>query len=146
MERRFVWQEMGSTTVQVFGNQFELLVSHKSIFSGWAAKNCTYIVQSLESKKIVGLWVADKSMVNICIGLLFFNRRSLQVSSSSKMEPLAAKTIIVNLATEHGLEMDSITTDRSSDLKVMMRWESSRLCVRASEVHSPHVWCRTHQS
>ena len=43
------------------------------------------------------------------------------MSSSSKMEPLDAKTIIVNLATEHGLEMDSITTDRSADLKVMMR-------------------------
>ena len=42
------------------------------------------------------------------------------MSSSSKMEPLAAKTIIVNLATEHGLEMDSITTDRSADLKVMI--------------------------
>ena len=71
---------------------------------GWAAKYCTYIVQSLQSKKIVGLWVAEKSMA----------------SSSSKLEPLAAKSIIVNLATEHGLVMDSITTDRSSDLKAMM--------------------------
>ena len=45
----------------------------------------------------------------------------LQVTSSSKMEPLAAKTVIVNLATEHQLVMDSMTTDRSSDLRVMMR-------------------------
>ena len=37
------------------------------------------------------------------------------------MEPLAAKSIVVNLALEHGLEIDSLTTDRSSDLKVMMR-------------------------
>ena len=35
------------------------------LFLGWAAKYCTYIVQSLETKKIVGLWVADKSMVKI---------------------------------------------------------------------------------
>ena len=38
------------------------------------------------------------------------------------MEQLAAKSLIVNLATEHGLVMDSITTDRSSDLKTMMRY------------------------
>ena len=50
-----------------------------------------------------------------------FNQISLKVTSSSKMEPLAAKSLIVNLATEHGLVIDSITTDRSSDLKTMMR-------------------------
>ena len=38
------------------------------------------------------------------------------------MEPLAAKTVIVNLANEHQLVMDSMTTDRSSDLRVMMRY------------------------
>ena len=37
------------------------------------------------------------------------------------MEPLAAKSIVVNLVVEHELEIDSLTTDRSSDLKVMMR-------------------------
>ena len=91
------------------------------LFLGWTAKHCTYIVQSLQSKKIVGLWVAEKSMV-YCSRILFIILCLVpKVSSSSKMEPLAAKTIIVNLATEHGLQMDSVTTDRSSDLKVMMR-------------------------
>lgn len=71
---------------------------------GWAAKHCTYVIQSLLTKKIIGIWVAEKSMV----------------TSSSKMEPLAAKTLLVNLATEHGLVIDTITTDRSSDLKIMM--------------------------
>ena len=46
---------------------------------------------------------------------------NVKVTSSSKMEPLAAKTLLVNLATEHKLVMDSVTTDRSSDLRTVMR-------------------------
>ena len=45
----------------------------------------------------------------------------MQVTSSSKMESLAAKSVIVNLAVEHQLVMDSVTTDRSSDLRAMLR-------------------------
>jgi hypothetical protein len=37
------------------------------------------------------------------------------------MEPLAAKSLLVNVATEHRLEVDSLTTDRSTDMKSMMR-------------------------
>ena len=37
------------------------------------------------------------------------------------MEPLAAQSLVVNVATEHQLVIDSITTDRSTDLKTMMR-------------------------
>ena len=45
-------------------------------FLGWAAKYCTYIVQSLQTKKIVGLWVADKSMV---ISHKYLNKLTNQV-------------------------------------------------------------------
>ena len=44
-----------------------------------------------------------------------------QATSSSKMEPLAAKSLLVNVATEHKLSIDSITTDRSVDMKTMMK-------------------------
>lgn len=38
-------------------------VLNKNPFSGWSAKNCTSVLQSLQTKKIIGVWVADKSMV-----------------------------------------------------------------------------------
>merc|ERR1712179_153671 len=43
------------------------------------------------------------------------------VTSSSKMEALAAKSVILSLAAEHQLVMNSVTTDRSSDLRAMIR-------------------------
>ena len=46
----------------------------------------------------------------------------MQVSSSGKMEAFAAKTLLVNLAYEHGLEVNSLTTDRSSDIKVLLKY------------------------
>ena len=149
-------------------------------FLGWAAKYCTYIVQSLQTKKIVGLWVADKSMVishkylnkltnqvkeklfslwwNILDTILDFKpeyKYIMQVTSSSKMESLAAKSVIVNLAVEHQLVMDSVTTDRSSDLRAMLRWDTALLVHTATSCfqgyqrrparrlpcHYPPVWC-----
>lgn len=46
----------------------------------------------------------------------------LKVSSSSKMEVFAAKTLLVNLAVEHELEIYSMTTDRSSDIKTLLKY------------------------
>ena len=43
------------------------------------------------------------------------------MSSSGKMEVLAAKKLILNLAWEHGIVIHSLTTDRSKDLKTLMR-------------------------
>ena len=87
---------------------------------------------------------------------------NVKVTSSSKMEPLAAKTLLVNLATEHKLVMDSVTTDRSSDLRTVMRWVRGwkiithvkgglaqhqtfkcMICVNISLTLS-YIWCRGH--
>ena len=38
------------------------------------------------------------------------------------METLATKSLLLNLVFEHDLIIDSLTTDRSSDMKTMMRW------------------------
>ena len=43
------------------------------------------------------------------------------------MEPMAAKSLVVNVAIEHGLVIDSLTTDRSTDMKSMMRCFNSRV-------------------
>ena len=40
------------------------------------------------------------------------------------METLAAKTLVLNLAWEHSLEIHSLTTDRAKDMKTLMRWVS----------------------
>ena len=45
-------------------------VWNQNVFLGWAAKNCTYVLQSLQTKKIIGVWVADKSMVNTYLSLI----------------------------------------------------------------------------
>ena len=47
---------------------------------------------------------------------------SWKVSSSNKMEAFAAKTVLVNLVVEHDLEIYSMTTDRSSDMKVLLTY------------------------
>ena len=64
---------------------------------GYCAFYCTYYVLDLETKKVLGLWVATKEMV-----ILFFYFKGIKifvkVSSSSMMEPLAAKTVILDLA------------------------------------------------
>ena len=44
---------------------FQFGICYQDICLGWSAKNCTYVLQSLETKKIIGVWVADKSMVQI---------------------------------------------------------------------------------
>ena len=47
---------------------------------------------------------------------------SWKVSSSNKMEAFAVKTVLVNLVVEHDLEIYSMTTDRSSDMKVLLTY------------------------
>ena len=51
----------------------------------------------LDTKKVLGFWVATKEMV---ILLFYFKNIKifLKVSSSSMMEPLAAKTVVLDLA------------------------------------------------
>ena len=46
----------------------------------------------------------------------------LQVTSSSKMEAFAAKSLLINLATEHDLIIHTLTTDRSSDMKALLKY------------------------
>ena len=58
----------------------------------------------VQSSKVVGLWVAEKHMA----------------TCSSAMEPLAAKTLLLNLAWEHELPIHSITTDRSTSMRTMI--------------------------
>ena len=41
------------------------------------------------------------------------------------MEPMAARSLLVNVATEHQVMIDTVTTDRSTDMKMMMRSVSS---------------------
>ena len=47
---------------------------------------------------------------------------SWKVSSSNRMEAFAAKSVLVNLVVEHDLEIYSMTTDRSSDMKVLLTY------------------------
>ena len=54
------------------------------------------------------------------ISFLYFYK----VSSSGKMETFCAKTLILNLAWEHSLEIHSITTDRAKDMKTLMRLDN----------------------
>ena len=84
---------------------------------GFSAMYCTYSVQDLDSKKIVGLYVARKDMVRY----------------SGEMEPYAAKTILLHLTHEFGLKIDSITTDRSTTMRSMIKGLSKELPV----LHGP---------
>ena len=52
----------------------------------------------------------------------FYTKICSEVSSSSGMETFAAKSLILNLAWEHGLEIYSLTTDRAKDMKTLMRY------------------------
>ena len=52
-----------------------------------------------------------------------------QVKSSGAMEPYAAKTLLKNLVTEHELTPDSLTTDRSSTMKNMIRFFSQKYAI-----------------
>ena len=87
------------------GEAIDLAGDGKFDSPGWSARFCTYVIQSLKNNKIIAVWVANKSMV----------------ASSSKMETLAAKSLLLNLVSEHELIIDSFTTDRSSDMRTLMR-------------------------
>ena len=71
---------------------------------GFTAGFCTYTVQDLRSNAIIGLYVAQK----------------YQVKSSADMEPFACKTILMHLAWDHDLAVDTFTTDRSTTIKSMI--------------------------
>ena len=45
----------------------------------------------------------------------------IQVKSSAEMEPYSAKSLLLNLAHEHKIQMTSFTTDRSSSVKTVLR-------------------------
>ena len=45
------------------GELIQLAGDGKFDSPGWTAQYCTYILQDLKDKRIVGLWVAHKSMV-----------------------------------------------------------------------------------
>ena len=100
-----------------------------NFLSGYCATFCTYSIQSLINKKIISLWVANKSMVlqYIYVLISFYTKFCCKVSSSGGMETFAAKSLILNLAWEHDLEIDSLTTDRAKDMKTLMRYGSNIL-------------------
>ena len=45
---------------------------------------------------------------------------SFQAKSSADMEPFACKTILLHLALDHQLYIDTFTTDRSTSVKAMI--------------------------
>ena len=47
------------------GEKTDLAGDDKFDSPGWGAKFCTYVLQSLKNRKIVGIWVANKSMISI---------------------------------------------------------------------------------
>ena len=85
---------------------------------------CTYSVQDLDTKKIIGLYVARKDMVSIhaMSNKTYFKLFYYQVRYSGEMEPYSAKTILLQLTHEFGLVIDSITTDRSTTMRTMIRY------------------------
>ena len=97
------------------------------MFTGFTAGFLTYTVQDLSSNAIVGLYVAQKyqaSNPNIYVvaslNTRHFTQISYQVKSSPDMEPFACKSLIMHLAWDHGLYMDTFTTDRSTSIKAMI--------------------------
>ena len=76
----------------------------------------------LASGLLLSPWYAMIMIYNYSNNLIVF-----QATSSCKMEPMAAKSLVVNVAIEHGLVIDSLTTDRSTDMKSMMRCFNSRV-------------------
>ena len=92
---------------------------------GFCAKLCTYSIQSLQSKKIIALWVAAKHVVK----------------SSATMEPYAAKTLLNDLLYAHSLHFDSITTDRSLTMKAMLSEFNDELPANIPKfLHLYDVW------
>ena len=55
------------------------------------------------------------------VKLIYPSFYNLKVKSSPEMEPFAAKTLLLNLAHEHRLQVTSVTTDRSSSVKTAIR-------------------------
>ena len=72
---------------------------------GWSAKFCTYVIQALRTKKIVGFMVACKHQIAI--------------ASSSSMEVFALKSLL-NFLQNTGITISALVTDRSSSVRAMM--------------------------
>ena len=108
---------------------------------GFCASFCLYSLQSIHTKKIISLWVAHKSMVTMSNVIFNFILCLFKVSSSGKMEVFAAKTLLMNLAWEHQLVIYSVTTDRSKDMKILMRCKHSLApCIDSTLVLSDIKW------
>jgi len=86
------------------GRSLDVAADGKFDSPGFSAFYCSYFVMDLLTKKVLGFWVATKEMA----------------TSSSMMEPLAAKEVLLDLAHGHDLRIDTVTTDRSSSMKTMM--------------------------
>ena len=105
-----VWSECQKVEIQnskgrrVNGTQTKLAGDGQFDSRGFSASYCTYVILDLNSSKVLAIWVAEKSMV----------------SNSSDMEPYAAKTLLLSLAWDHDLIIDSITTDRSTSMRIML--------------------------
>ena len=97
---------------------------------GFSAAYCTYVVQDLKTKEIIGMYIAHK----------------YQTKSSSNMEPFAAKSLILNLVKEHHLPITSVTTDRSSTVKAALSEIADELpegCEPIEHNYDPWHYIRT---
>ena len=72
--------------------------------------------QPLGSPEIYGNTIIEQ---NLSMFTLFQGH----YTSSGQMEILAAKSLLLNLAWEHNLEIYSLTTDRAKDMKTLMRYD-----------------------
>ena len=92
----------------------ELIRIHRWILHlhcpGFEVKCCNW--------SICGTEISGKQVGEILIEVTLLS----QVKSSADMEPLAAKTLLLHLAWDHQLYIDSFTTDRSTSVKAMIRW------------------------
>ena len=68
------------------------------------------------------MWLTKTRYYVQSVKLIYPSFYNWKVKSSSEMEPFAAKTLLLNLAHEHRLQITSVTTDRSSSVKTAIRF------------------------
>ena len=97
---RAVWFSGYILVSELFGMLYRILLI------GFTAAICTYTVQDLHSNAVIGLYVAHKH----------------QCKSSAEMEVYSCKTLLMNLTWEHRVQINTFTTDRSSSIKMLLRF------------------------
>ena len=89
------------------------------------------------------MWLTSTKYRIASSNLIFLYFSIIKVSSSAEMEPYSCKTLLLNLACEHGLKINSFTTDRSSSVKTVLRFNSVfALNVNWMWIYFPLVNCQ----